>query len=160
MTTKTQSLEGKKAAAIKLKNQAGEFVSLKDFQGSYILVFFYPKDMTPGCTTEACSFKDNMSKLKSLGVQILGISCDDIESHKKFADKYKLNFPLLADTDKKVVEQYGVWVEKNMYGKKYMGIQRDSFLIDPKGKIVKHYIKVKPTEHVAQVIQDLKELQN
>ncbi|MBT6843587.1 MAG: thioredoxin-dependent thiol peroxidase [Candidatus Melainabacteria bacterium] len=159
MTTET-TLIGKKAPAIKLQDQTGETVNLQDFEGSYVIIFFYPKDMTPGCTTEACSFKDNMARLTKLGVQILGISCDDITKHEKFADKYKLKYPLLADIDKKVVEKYGVWVEKNMYGKKYMGIQRDSFLIDPKGKIVKHYVKVKPAEHVSQVIKDVKELQD
>ncbi|MDA0772841.1 MAG: thioredoxin-dependent thiol peroxidase [Cyanobacteria bacterium] len=159
MTTETQLL-GKKAPAIKLQDQSGEIVNLQDFKGSYVIIFFYPKDMTPGCTTEACSFKDNMAKLTKLGVQILGISCDDVTKHEKFSDKYKLKYPLLADVDKEVVAKYGVWVEKNMYGKKYMGIQRDSFLIDPQGKIVKHYIKVKPAEHVAQVIKDVKELQD
>lgn len=159
MITETQLL-GKKAPAIKLQDQSGEIVNLQDFKGSYVIIFFYPKDMTPGCTTEACSFKDNMAKLTKLGVQILGISCDDVTKHEKFSDKYKLKYPLLADVDKAVVAKYGVWVEKNMYGKKYMGIQRDSFLIDPQGKIVKHYIKVKPGEHVAQVIKDIKELQD
>ena len=115
--------------------------------------------MTPGCTTEACSFQDNYRKLQNMGVEILGISCDDTSRHRKFADKYKFKYDLLADTEQKVVQKYGVWVEKNMYGKKYMGIRRDSFLVDPKGKIVKHYQKVKPAEHVAQVIADVKELQ-
>ncbi len=157
MATQT-TLEGKKAPLIKLKDDKDQIVSLKDFEGSYVLVYFYPKDLTPGCTTEACSFKDNMNQLKKLGVQVLGISCDSVATHQKFKEKYQLNFPLLADTNKEVVEKYGVWVEKSMYGKKYMGIQRDSFLINPKGIIVKHYIKIKPAEHVAAVIADVKEL--
>ena len=115
--------------------------------------------MTPGCTTQACSIKDNMNKFKKLGIQVLGVSCDSIERHQKFIEKYKLNFPLLSDEDQKVVNKYGVWVEKSMYGKKYMGIQRDSFLIDTKGKIIKHYVKVKPAEHVAEVIKDVKGLE-
>ncbi len=154
----TTTLEGKKAPPIKLKDDKDQIVSLKDFEGSYVLVYFYPKDLTPGCTTEACSFKDNMNQFKKLGVQVLGISCDKVATHQKFKEKYQLNFPLLADIDKEVVEKYGVWVEKSMYGKKYMGIQRDSFLINPKGVIVKHYIKIKPAEHVAEIINDVKEL--
>lgn len=153
------TLEGKKAPAIKLSDDQGQILSLKDFIGSYVLVYFYPKDSTPGCTTEACSFKDHMNQLKKLGVQVLGISCDSVASHQKFKEKYKLNFPLLADVEKEVAQSYGVWVEKSMYGKKYMGIQRDSFLIDPKGLIIKHYVKVKPAEHVANVISDVKEFQ-
>ncbi len=157
MATKT-SLEGKKAPELKLKDQDGKIRALKEFAGSYVIIFFYPKDLTPGCTTEACSFNDNLSKLKKLGVQVLGISCDDEKSHQKFIAKHDLAFPLLADTEKKVVNDYGVWGEKSMYGKKYMGITRESFLIDPKGVIVKHYSKVKPAEHVAEVISDVKEL--
>lgn len=153
----TTTLEGKKAPQIKLKDDKDQIISLKDFTGSYVLVYFYPKDMTPGCTTEACSFRDNLSQLKKLGVQVLGISCDKVATHQKFRDKYELNFPLLADVDKDVVNRYGVWVEKSMYGKKYMGIQRDSFLIDPKGVIIKHYVKIKPAEHVAEIINDIKE---
>lgn len=154
--TSSSKLEGKKAPEIKLKDQDSEFRTLKEFLGSYVILFFYPKDMTPGCTTEACSFRDNMVILKKLGVQVLGISCDDEISHQKFIAKHSLNFPLLADTERKVVEKYGVWVEKSMYGKKYMGIQRDSFLIGPDGTILKHYIKVKPEEHLAELIEDIK----
>lgn len=151
-------LEGKKAPNIKLLNQDGESVSIKDYLGQYTIVYFYPKDLTPGCTTESCQFRDHLNDFKKLKVQVIGISCDTVASHKKFADKYELNFDLLADTEKEVVNAYGVWTEKSMYGKKYMGIQRDSFLIDPEGKIVKHYIKVKPQEHVQEVLQDIEEL--
>jgi len=155
---KSSSLEGKKAPSFSLNNQAGQRKTLKDYEGSYLILYFYPKDLTPGCTTEACSFNDNLTKLKKLGLEVVGISCDNEEKHQKFIDKYKLKFDLLADIDKKVVEKYGVWVEKSMYGKKYMGIQRDTFLIDPKGKIIKHYIKIKPAEHVAEIIKDMKEI--
>ncbi len=152
------NLVGGSAPDFKLKDQDNKDWSLKDVHGQYALLYFYPKDMTPGCTTEAQCFRDRMNDFKGLGLQVLGISCDDVASHKKFAEKHGLNFPLLADVDKKVVNAYGVWVEKSMYGKKYMGIQRDSFLIDPKGKIVKHYVKVKPENHVMEVFEDLKEL--
>lgn len=158
-TKEKSSLVGKKAPSFSLKNQNGEVISLKDFAGSYLVLYFYPKDLTPGCTTQACSFNDNLAKLKKLGVKVLGVSCDDELKHQKFIDKYKLKFDLLADTEKKMVEKYGVWVEKSMYGKKYMGIQRDTFLIDPKAKIIKHYPKVKPSEHVEELIKDIKEFQ-
>lgn len=157
--SKTDSkLVGKKAPAISLPDENGDKRSLKEFLGQYVLLYFYPKDMTPGCTVEAETFRDKNKQLKKLGVQVIGLSCDSIERHRKFVDKYKLNFPLLADEEKKVVEKYGVWVEKSMYGRKYMGIARDSFLIDPKGKIIKHYVKVKPKEHADEVIADVKDL--
>lgn len=161
MSTKniaSSKLEGKKAPSFTLPNQNGEKKSLKDYEGSYLLLYFYPKDLTPGCTTQACSLNDNLTPLKKLGLKVVGISCDSEAKHQKFIEKYGLKFELLADIDKKTVQEYGVWVEKSMYGKKYMGIQRDSFLIDPKGKIIKHYIKVKPSEHVAEVIKDMKEI--
>lgn len=141
-----------------LKDQSGVQHSLTDYRGKFVLLYFYPKDDTPGCTTEACSFRDNSAELKKLNIIILGVSCDSEKSHQKFADKFQLNFPLLADENKEVVNAYGVWVKKSMYGKKYMGIQRDSFLIDPSGKIVKHYEKVKPEEHVAEILTDIAKL--
>ena len=139
-----------RAPTFTLPDQNGKPHSLSDYTGQIVLLYFYPKDDTPGCTTEACNFRDHLKSANDTGrrgsqtspasadIQILGISCDSVESHKKFADKFKLNFPLLADTEKKVVNDYGVWVEKSMYGKKYMGIQRDSFLIDKNGEIIKH----------------------
>ncbi|MCB9798893.1 thioredoxin-dependent thiol peroxidase [Candidatus Nomurabacteria bacterium] len=148
-------LTGKKAPAFSLPDQNGKKHALKDYQGKKVLLYFYPRDLTPGCTVEAKNFRDNMKKLQKLDVQILGVSCDDVATHDKFACKHDLNFPLLADTEKKVVEKYGVWTEKSMFGKKYMGIRRDSFLIDEKGKIVKHYIKVNPQKHVEQVLRDV-----
>lgn len=152
------SLEGKKAPAISLNNEKGEKFSLKDHNGSYVLLYFYPKDDTPGCTTEACSIRDKSKQIEKAGLKVFGISPDDEIKHQKFIGKYNLNFPLLCDIEHKVAEKYGVWVEKSMYGKKYMGIQRDSFLIDPDGKIIKHYKKVKPESHIDDVLNDLKNL--
>jgi len=149
---------GKKAPAFTLLDQNDKKHSLSDYAGKKVLLYFYPKDDTPGCTTEACSFRDRLNELKKYGLQVLGVSCDDVKSHKKFAEKFQLNFPLLADTEKKLVEKYDVWKEKSMYGRKYMGIQRDSFLINEKGVIVKHYEKVKPAEHVDEIIEDLKNI--
>jgi peroxiredoxin Q/BCP len=158
--TETKSkFEAKKAPNFKAVDQDGEKHSLSDYAGKYLILYFYPKDLTPGCTIEAEKFRDNISKLKKLGVAVLGASCDSEETHNKFACKYKLNFPLLADEDKEIVKKYGVWVEKSMYGKKYMGIQRDTFLIGPNGKVLKHYIKVKPETHVSELIADIEYLQ-
>jgi peroxiredoxin Q/BCP len=114
--------------------------------------------MTPGCTVEACSFRDRLSDLKKHSVKVLGISADSVARHKKFAEKYNLNFPLLSDPEKKTIQSYGVLVEKSMFGKKYMGIQRDSFLIGKDGAILKHYKKVKPEKHVEEVLEDLQSL--
>ena len=149
---------GQKAPNFELEDEEGKTHTLEHYKGQYLLLYFYPKDMTSGCTVEAQCFRNRMNDFKSFGVQVLGVSCDDTKSHKKFAEKEKLNFPLLADVDKKVVNAYGVWVEKSMYGKKYMGIQRDTFLIDPAEKIVKHYVKVKPETHIEEVLKDLEGL--
>lgn len=148
---------GSTAPTFELKDQDGKLHKLEDYRGKNVHIFFYPKDMTPGCTIEAKTFRDNMGKLVDLGVVVFGISCDDEASHRKFCDKHSLNFSLLADTEQKTVKDYGVWKEKSMFGKKYMGIQRDSFLIDPEGKIAKHYVKVKPADHPGEVIEDVKE---
>jgi len=120
-----------------------------------VLLYFYPKDDTPGCTTEACNFRDRLNELKDHGVQVLGVSKDTIASHKKFSEKFDLNFPLLSDENGTLVKAYGVWKEKSMYGKTYMGISRESFLIDEEGNLVKHYEKVKPEEHVEEVLRDV-----
>lgn len=151
-------LIGQQVQDVKLLDQHGEHKSIADYKGKKVLLYFYPKDMTSGCTVEAKNFRDMSDHLKRLGAEVLGVSCDDVQSHAKFAEKECLNFPLLADVDKKLVEAFGVWVEKSMYGKKYMGIQRDSFLIDEEGKIVKHYSKVDPQTHAEEVLQDLKEM--
>lgn len=155
MDSNKSSLVGKPAPDFRLQDQDGNWHSLADYKGKMVLLYFYPKDMTSGCTVEAQCFRDRMGEFKGKGVQVLGVSTDDVKSHKKFEAKENLNFPLLADTDKEVVEKYGVWVEKSMYGKKYMGIQRDTFLIGPDGVVLKHYEKVKPENHVDQVIADL-----
>ena len=154
----TSAWAGKKAPSFTLKDQDGKIHKLSQYQGGMVLLYFYPKDMTSGCTVEAQGFRDAWKELKKLGVTVLGVSPDNITSHKKFCDKEKLNFPLLADVQKKVVEKYGVWVEKLMYGKKYMGVQRDSFLIGKDGKILKHYEKVKPAKHPGEVIADVRAL--
>lgn len=127
--------EGDLAPAFTANNQNGESVSLADFAGKKVILYFYPKDNTPGCTAEACDFRDNYQSLTSKGFEVIGVSTDDEKSHKKFEDKFELPFTLIADTEKDIVEKYGVWVEKNMYGKKYMGTERKTFLIDENGKI-------------------------
>jgi peroxiredoxin Q/BCP len=144
------------APEFSLPDQTGTIHNLRDYRGNYVLLYFYPKDDTPGCTLEACSFRDNLSDLKKNNIIVLGVSCDSVASHATFSKKFTLNFPLLADEDRSVVQAYGVWKEKSMFGKKYMGIVRDSFLIDPNGIIKKHYKKVKPTEHVNEIIHDIK----
>ena len=135
---------GKKAPAITLASSDGGKVSLSKLKGDIVVVYFYPKDDTPGCTVQAKAFRDDAKKYEKAGAIVLGISPDDVDSHCKFRDKHKLNFTLLADTSNKVAEKYGVWVEKNMYGKKYMGVQRATFLIDADGKIAHVWPKVKP----------------
>lgn len=150
---------GVSAPSFSLPDQDGKQQKLSDYKGKWVLIYFYPKDDTPGCTTEACSFRDNLPKFGKVKAKVLGISTDSVASHKKFELKYKLPFTLLSDEHKKVVEKYGVWAEKSMYGRKYFGILRTSFLVDPNGKIVRIYEKVKPAEHVLQVLHDLNELQ-
>jgi peroxiredoxin Q/BCP len=141
-----------------LKDDTGKEVSLKDFKGKNVVLYFYPKDDTPGCTKEACDFRDNLKDYSKKNAVILGVSADDVASHDKFKKKYGLPFQLLSDPDKKTIQAYGVWKEKSMYGKKYMGISRESFLIDRGGKIVKHYEKVRPDTHAREVLDDVKTL--
>lgn len=150
--------EGKKAPAFTLTADDGTKVRLSELAGSPVVLYFYPKDDTPGCTREACAFRDQKAKLKKLGAVVLGVSADSVESHVKFRDKYKLNFPLLADTDHKIAEKYGAWREKNMYGKKSMGIQRSTFLIDSAGKVAKVWKRVKVDGHDDQVLEALQQL--
>jgi peroxiredoxin Q/BCP len=137
-----------RAQAIGGKYGAGQEVSLADFRGSAVVLYFYPKDDTPGCTVQACGLRDVWDEL-SEGASIFGVSVDSAASHEKFIKKYQLPFPLLSDPDKKIVNSYGVWVEKSMYGKKYMGAQRSTFVIDGAGRISAIFRKVKPEEHVA-----------
>ena len=143
---------GDKAPDFKTTNQDGEKVALSDFKGQKVVLYFYPKDDTPGCTKEACSFRDGWSKFRRKKIAVLGVSADDEKSHKKFADKFSLPFPLLADTDKKIVKDYGAWGEKNMYGRKFMGIRRVTYLIDEKGKIAAVWPKVKPEGHADELL--------
>ncbi len=147
---------GSKVPDFSLPDQDNNLHSIKKYAGKKVLLFFYPKDSTPGCTIEACSFRDAFQDLLDNNIQVLSISKDDTKSKKRFAEKFNLPYPLLADEDKKVAELYGVLKEKSMFGKKYLGIQRDSFLIDESGKLLKHYEKVKPSDHVAQVLKDIK----
>jgi len=149
--------ENKKAPAFTLPDQNGKKVSLKDFLGKKVVLYFYPKDNTPGCTKEACDFRDAIEDFKKIKAVVLGISPDSVESHKKFADKYNLPFPLLSDPEKKVLQKYGVWKEKSMYGRKYMGVERTTVIINEKGKIIKIFPKVKVKGHVDEVKKVLKE---
>jgi len=149
---------GLKAPSIKLKNQDGKTVSLTDFKGKNIVLYFYPKDNTSGCTKEACNFRDELPKFGKLNAVILGVSPDSVESHLKFKKKYKLPFDLLSDEKREVLKKYDVWKEKSMYGRKYMGVERTTFIIDVKGKISKIFPKVKVDKHNAEVMEALREL--
>lgn len=155
------TLEGIQAPEFSLKNEAGETVSLQDFSGSkYVVLYFYPKDMTPGCTTQACDFRDAKADFSALNAVILGVSADSEDLHDKFIEKHGLPFSLLVDEDHQVSENYGVWVEKNIYGKKIMGIERATYLIDPAGTIVKEWRKVKVPNHIQDVLETLKTISN
>ena len=136
------------------KDQDGKLHTLADYKGKKLVVYFYPKDNTPGCTTEACNFRDNYQSLLKQGFEVLGVSIDDEKSHQKFISKYDLPFPLIADTEKEIVQKYGVWVEKNMYGKKYMGIARKTFILDKKG-IIKKIIDKVDTKNASGQVLDL-----
>jgi len=145
--------EGSTAPAFKTTDANGETVNLKDYRGQKVVLYFYPKDDTPGCSKEACSFRDSFSKFKKQGIAVLGVSPDSEASHKKFAAKYKLPFTLLADKDRSISETYGVYGEKKFMGRTYMGVHRTTFLIDEKGKIKKVFEKVKPDEHASEVLE-------
>jgi peroxiredoxin Q/BCP len=149
---------GTKAPAFTLTSDSGEKIKLSQFKGSPVVLYFYPKDDTPGCTKEACAFRDAEKKLAKSKAIVLGVSPDTVESHVKFRDKFTLNFPLLADPEHKVADAYGAWREKNMYGKKLMGIQRSTYLIDATGKIAKVWKKVSVDGHDAEVLAAIAEL--
>ena len=149
---------GKKAPSFTLPDQNGKEHSLADYKGKWVLLYFYPKDDTPGCTIEACTIRDQFKDFKKIGAVVLGVSTDSVASHKKFAAKFELPFTLLADVNKEVVGAYGVFGEKKMMGRAFMGVRRTSFLINPDGNIAKVYEKVKPPEHAGEVIADLKAL--
>ncbi len=148
--------EGKKAPEFNLKNQDGETVSLKDFKGKNVVLYFYPKDNTSGCTKEACNFRDEFPKFNKVDAVILGVSPDSVASHKKFSEKYDLPFNLLSDEEKNVLGEYGVWQEKSMYGKKYMGVVRTTVIVDENGRIKKIFPKVKVDGHNKEVLEALK----
>ena len=142
---------GQPAPAFKLEDQNGSWQTLEQYQGKWVVLYFYPKDFTPGCTTQVCAFRDDQTQLSAAGAQVLGVSLDDVKSHAKFAKEHKVPFPLLADTDKAVAKRYGVLSSK--LGFEYA--RRDTFLIDPSGKIVKHYENVDPAANVKQVLTDI-----
>jgi peroxiredoxin Q/BCP len=145
--------EGKKAPAFKLESSAGDTVSLDDFKGKTVVLYFYPKDDTPGCTREAQGFRDAAARLKKKNAVVLGVSRDSVKSHCSFRDKYDLNFPLLSDPDGKVIRAYGAWGEKNMYGKKSEGIIRTTVVIGPDGKVARVFPRVKVDGHVDKVLE-------
>ncbi len=142
---------GEKAPAFKEKDQDGNWVKLSDFKGKKLVLYFYPKDSTPTCTTQACNLRDNYEQLLAKGYKVLGVSVDDEKSHRKFIAKHNLPFPLLADTEHRMVNAYGVWGEKKMYGHTFMGVFRTTFVIDGKGRIAEVITKVKSKDHAAQI---------
>ena len=146
---------GDPAPDFSLDDTDGNSVNLADLRGRKVVLYFYSRDDTPGCVKEACGFRDNLARVTSQGALVYGISADDVASHRKFTDKYELNFPLLADTDKEVVQAYGVWVEKTRFGRKSMGIQRATFLIDEQGVITRVWPNVNPEGHADEVIKAL-----
>lgn len=155
MARKAPAAIGMPAPAITLKDQNGRVVRLRDFRGKKVILYFYVRDDTPGCTREACSFRDGLRRLSSKRVTVLGISPDSVESHERFADKYSLRFPLLSDDKARIAKKFGAWGKKNMYGRTYYGVIRSTFIIDEKGKIRKEYRRVKVDEHLKQILKDL-----
>jgi len=147
---------GRKAPEFTLQGSSKESISLKDLKGKTVVLYFYPKDDTPGCTKEACDFRDSLKKFTSKQAVVLGVSPDTVKAHDKFIDKFELPFELLSDPDHAVAEKYGVWVEKSMYGRKYMGIERSTFVIDPEGKLKAEFRKVKVDGHVDEVLAAVK----
>jgi peroxiredoxin Q/BCP len=149
-----------KAPDFSLPDQNGQIKTLSDYSGKWLVLYFYPKDDTPGCTTEACSFRDARDAIKQLGgSEVVGISKDSVESHKKFVEKHHLSFSLLSDPDHSVTEKYKSWGPKQFMGKEYLGIHRNTFIINPTGDVVKEYLGVDPKDHAVQILADLKTLQ-
>ena len=150
---------GRKAPAFTLADQTAKMHTLKEYAGQWVLIYFYPKDDTPGCTKEACAITEVYGDFKKLKVTVLGVSKDSPKSHKKFAEKFNLPFTLLSDESTEMIQKYGAWVEKSMYGKKYLGTDRISYLVNPEGKIAKVYPKVDPANHALELLADIKALQ-
>jgi len=150
--------EGKYAPDFTLSDQLGKNHTLSGYMGKWVVIYFYPKDMTPGCTTEACNFRDDFSSFKNLNTIILGISKDSVKRHATFVEKYKLPFSLLSDVEGEVCDKYDVWKEKSKFGRTYMGIVRSTYLIDPRGKIARVYPKVNVKEHTLELLNDLQSL--
>jgi thioredoxin-dependent peroxiredoxin len=148
----TQLKEGMKAPLFEGVDQNGKVIKLSDFKGKKVVLYFYPKDNTPGCTAEACSLRDNYDPLIKQGFAVIGVSMDSEKSHKNFAEKYSLPFPLIADTSKNIIENYGVWKEKRLYGKSFLGIARTTFIIDEDGVIEKIITKVETKDHASQIL--------
>ncbi len=146
---------GQSAPDVRLVDDQGRAVRLSDFRGQPVVLYFYPKDDTPGCTREACAFRDGIAKIRQRGAVVLGVSADSVESHQRFKEKFKLNFPLLSDANKAAVQAFGVWKQKSMYGKTYMGIERTTFIIDRDGKIAKVFPKVNVDGHFEEVLAGL-----
>lgn len=144
-----------KAPQFELPDQNGNIHKLSDYLGRWLVVYFYPKDDTPGCTKEACSFRDNTQKFKKLGVEVIGISKDSVSSHKKFEKKYSLNFQLLSDPEHKIIEAFGAWGRKKFMGREYDGVFRNTYIVNPQGEIFRTYEKVNPLTHSSQILQDL-----
>jgi thioredoxin-dependent peroxiredoxin len=147
--------KGDKAPDFKISADDGKIYSLKNFKGKNLVLYFYPKDMTSGCTTEACDFRDNIKLFKKKNTIVIGVSKDSIESHKKFKSKYNLQFPLLSDENMEMLKAYNVWKEKSMYGRKYMGIERTTYIIDENGIVVEIYNKVKVAGHIEEILKQL-----
>jgi len=147
--------EGKLAPDFELQSDTGETIKLSDLRGKTVVLYFYPKDDTPGCTTEACEFRDEYDAYRERGVEVLGVSPDDVASHQKFKTKYELPFTLLADPDHKTADAYGVWGERSFAGKKYLGINRSTFVIDEEGKVSRAMLGIKPAGHAASVLDQL-----
>lgn len=146
--------EGDKAPDFSLPSDGGKIISLADYKGKKVVLYFYPKDDTPGCTKESCAFRDNLTDFNKVGIEVIGVSKDSVKKHDKFKEKHSLNFPLISDEDGELCEKYGVWVEKKLYGRKYMGIERSTFLIDENGVIRNIWRKVKVTGHVEEVLKE------
>lgn len=156
----THLTEGKKAPAFKEKDQNGKTISLADYKGKKIVLYFYPEDGTPTCTVQACNLRDNFGLLKAKGFVVLGVSPDEVKKHKKFEEKFELPFTLIADPEHNIIDKYGVWGEKQMYGRTYMGLHRTTFLIDEKGVIRKIFLKPKSKEHTEEILKAWAEIEN